>query len=279
MNAGMPQHGAELPFNRRSYAQIVESTLLAMSHVTVEPLATASYGERRYVLYSARCGQRTDKLPAILVSGGVHGDEPAGVYAALRFLNDVAPRYVDHFTFLTLPCLNPSGFEQGALETMSGANLNRLFGVRAAQPEVRAVEDWLQTQATGFLATFDLHETRPDYRGEGFVEADNPRGCYLYETTAATERRIGRKLIDALPGDVEICREPRIYLDENSDGVVFYPEACHNPVYKQATTFDGYLNGRYTSHSFTTETPTGWPLDKRVDVHLRWLDHALQLLG
>lgn len=217
-------------------------------------------------------------LPVVLVSAGVHGDEPAGVYAAIKLLQLVVPQHRHRFNFVVLPCVNPTGFDNHTLETADGANLNRIFGTGSLQPEVRTIEQWLADTILRFCVTFDLHETRPDYEGEGFQKSDNPLGCYLYETATNRKQRIGRQLIEALPPSMEVSREPKIYLDDNSNGVIYYPEACHNPIYRQNTTFDAYLNGRYTNHSFTTETPTDWKLEKRVEAHLTWLVKALELL-
>ena len=204
----------------------------------------------------------------------MHGDEVRGVFAALEFLETRIRRVLPWFQVAVLPCINPSGFELDTLETAGGANLNRLFGTDSTQPEVVAVESWLKQQRR-FVSTFDLHEASPNYRGEGFVESDNPRACYLYETQADRARRIGRAMIDALPPSFEVCRWPLIYKDRNDNGVISYPEACKNPIYAEQTTLDAYLNARFTSHSFTLETPMGWPLEKRVQAHLIWLEVAM----
>jgi hypothetical protein len=216
--------------------------------------------------------------PWVLISAGVHGDEIAGVATALEFLEARAGRLSGAFRLVVLPCVNPTGFECNTLATADGANLNRLFGTGSRQPEIVALEAWLSDQDRPFLATFDLHEISPTYRGEGFVESDNPRACYLYETQADPHRRLGRALIDALPPSIEVCRDPFIYHDFNDQGVVPYPEACRNPIYAQGTTFDAYLHGRHTGHAFTLETPMGWPMEKRVRTQLIWLDEALSRL-
>ena len=212
----------------------------------------------------------------MLISGGVHGDEPAGVHAALAFLADGQREFNDVLQFVVFPCVNPSGFDAGTLETASGANLNRLFGIDSTQPEVRAIEDCLRIYARRFRMTFDLHEVSPDYVGEEFIEKDNPRAAYLYETVSDESDRIGRLMIDALPSSRRICDWPTIYNDINQAGVISYPEACRNTIYAKGTSFDGFLSRRYTGHSFTLETPTGWSLSDRVDTHLTFLKTALR---
>ena len=257
-------------------AKEVESDLAHLNTYHVERIGAATYGHRRWPILCVRSKHWKVSRPTILISAGVHGDEPAGVHAALAFLR-ASPRDLQEvFQFAVLPCVNPSGFDAETLATQSGANLNRLFGVESTQPEVRAVEGWLKAHAGRFLMTFDLHEVRPDYVGEGFIEKDNPRSAYLYETVSDGSERIGRSMIDALPSSRPVCNWPTIYEDINDAGVISYPEGSRNSIYAQATSLDAFLNGRYTGHSFTLETPTGWTLQDRVDTHLIFLNTALR---
>ena len=86
----------------------------------------------------------------------------------------------------------------------------------------------------------------------------------------------GTTLIASLPKDFEVCKWPKIYGDVALNGVVSYPEGNLNPVYAEQTTLDGYLHGRFTPHTFTSETPLGWTEEKRVQTHLTWLRTALK---
>jgi hypothetical protein len=178
--------------------------------------------------------------------------------------------------FVVFPCVNPSGFDDGTLTTRSGANLNRLFGTGSNQQEIRAIENWLAAQRMRFSMTFDLHEVRPDYVGEGFVEADNPRAAYLYETVTDKSDRVGRTIIDALRPHRAVCDWPSIYGDVNDRGVISYPEGNRNPIYAKGTSFDAFLARQYTAHAFTFETPTEWALADRIDSHLKMLVTALR---
>jgi hypothetical protein len=265
---------------KRSFTREVQARVERLGGVSTTVLGSAadSAGARPILACVARADGARD-CPGVLISAGVHGDEIAGVFAALEFLETQTRTVSRRFPIAVLPCINPSGFELDRLETADGANINRLFGTGSQQPEVVAVESWLEQSRCRFLATFDLHEVSPRYRGEGFVESDNPDACFLYETQADRARRIGPALIDVLPPSIEVCQWPRVYLDLNDNGVVSYPEACNNPIYARQTTFDAYLNGRFTPHSFTFETPMGWSLENRVQTHLLWLEAALSRLG
>ena len=257
----------------RWFAREVQEPLEVLDGVSVRSLGDVRYGPYAYPLLCVEAGERGQE--SVLISAGIHGDEPAGVHAAVDFLRALAPIFADDFGFVVLPCVNPSGYEANTLETMAGANVNRSFGADRPAPEAEAIAVWLARERPNFRATFDLHEIAPYYRGEGFAESDNPHGTYLYETVSDRSRRIGQELIAALPADVDVCRWPTIYHDLNDGGVVAYPEGCRNVVYAGKTTLDAYLNGRFTGHSFTTETPTTWDFPRRVATHLTYLRTAL----
>lgn len=265
----------------RWFAREVEERVEALEGVSVRSLGEVRYGAHAYPLLciESRAGARPAKgQDRVLISAGVHGDEPAGVHAALDFLRDVMPAYGDDFQFVVLPCVNPSGYEANTLETISGVNLNRSFRSGTTAAEVRAIEAWLAQARPSFRVTFDLHEIPPHYRDEGFVESDNPDATYLYETVSDQSPRLGHEMIAALSDDVDVCRWPTIYHDVNDGGVIAYPEACRNRVYAERTTLDAYLNGLFTHHSFTTETPTTWDFPRRVTTHLTYVRTALNLI-
>jgi hypothetical protein len=258
------------------FAHEVEAKLALVKGHRVEQIASVTYGDASWPILCVRSKRWEASRPMVLISGGVHGDERAGVHAALAFLAHGQHEFEDALQFVVFPCVNPSGFDADTLETASGANLNRLFGINSAQPEVSAIEDWLRIHAQRFLMTFDLHEVSPDYVGEGFVQKDNPRAAYLYETVTDNSERVGRSMIDALPASRPVCDWPTIYDDINEAGVISYPEGCRNQIYAEGTSFDSFLSSRYTGHSFTLETPVGWSLGDRVDTHLTFLKVALR---
>lgn len=260
----------------RRFARDVERRVARLKDHCVEEIATLTYDRASWPLFCVRSPILAADCPTVLISGGVHGDEPAGVHATLAFLAEGQREFREALQFVVFPCVNPSGFEAETLETQSGANLNRLFGIGSSQPEVRAIENWLAAHALRFRMTFDLHEVRPDYVGEGFSAEDNPRATYLYETVTDDSERIGRAMIEALPPGRPVCHWPTIYDDINDRGLISYPQSCRNPIYAEGTSFDSFLSRYYTGHSFTLETPTEWPLTDRVDTHLTFLKTALR---
>ena len=49
-------------------------------------------------------------LPTALVTGGTHGDEPAGVEAVLRFLEREPGAWLGRLCIETIVCINPYGW-------------------------------------------------------------------------------------------------------------------------------------------------------------------------
>ncbi|MEY4615402.1 MAG: hypothetical protein RJB66_362 [Pseudomonadota bacterium] len=84
----------------------------------------------------------------ILFIGGVHGDEPEGVWLAEAFLNAIQTEYLKraHTTsstwpgrnWILIPCLNPEGYERQERTNSAGVDLNRNFPSTDWSPEAKA---------------------------------------------------------------------------------------------------------------------------------------------
>ena len=74
---------------------------------------------------SLEAGQGVHKN--ILITGGIHGDEPAGPASVLRFLGRDNTHLLQCFKFLILPCINPYGYVHDTRENKWGVDLNRSF--------------------------------------------------------------------------------------------------------------------------------------------------------
>ena len=71
-------------------------------------MATAGYVDD-YPIHCIRLGGDARGRKRVLLSGGVHGDEPAGPEAVLAFLERDPADLLEDFVFLILPCVNPWG--------------------------------------------------------------------------------------------------------------------------------------------------------------------------
>ena len=110
----------------------------------------------------------------ILISGGIHGDEPAGVEAICVFLeSSLYKNFLKDWEFTLLPCINPSGFEAGTRNNQDDIDLNRKFRESQVPREVTFVKNILDQP---YDLDLELHE-----------DVDSP-GYYLYQKDLLIEQ-------------------------------------------------------------------------------------------
>ena len=237
----------------RNYAEITER--LKRLDAPIELIGTAhgySIHQIRLASSSARTARR------VLITGGVHGDEPAGVEAVLQFLERDNTQLLKNFSFLVIPCINPYGYVHNTRETLNGVDINRTFEAEDVA-EMAIVKQALgQTQ---FSLAIDFHE---DYDATGF---------YLYEGKR-DEQYIGPALAAAAKAIGPIDPE-----DPGEDA----PDIAEG-VYKVANSWGTqglapYLLHFHSEHVIISETPTVWQLERRAALHLTILDTALNIIS
>ena len=236
----------------RDYTQITER--LKNLEVPIEHIGTA----HNYPIHQIRLASSAPKPQQVLITGGMHGDEPAGVEAVLQFLARDNTTLLKNFSFLVIPCINPYGYIHDTRETQDGIDINRSFETDDIA-EVAIIKKVLgQTQ---FAFAIDFHE---DYDATGF---------YLYEGKC-DEQHIGPELAAAAKAIGPIDPE-----DPGEDA----PDLAEG-VYKVANSWGTqglvpYLLRFHSEHVIISETPTVWHLDQRVALHLTILDTALNTLS
>ena len=236
----------------RDYTEITER--LKNLEVPIEQIGTIyNYPIHQIHLASSACTPRR-----VLITGGMHGDEPAGVEAVLQFLARDNTALLKNFSFVIIPCINPYGYVHDTRETRNGVDINRSFETDDVA-EVTIIKKALgQTQ---FSLTIDFHE---DYDATGF---------YLYEGKR-DEQYIGPKLAASAKAIGPLDPE-----DPGEDA----PDLAEG-VYKVADSWgtEGlapYLLHFHCEHVIISETPTVWHLDQRVTLHLTILDTALNVIS
>lgn len=266
----------------RYFGKDVESRLEALEDIDddieLTELGQVEFenGAFRYPIYyilAERPGEH--EKHDVLLTAGLHGDEPAGVYALLDFLNLHVHDYLGMFRFHVYPCINPSGFEIGTTENISNINLNREFKLPVSgAEETKLMMQYLAQGPENYLFTMDMHETGENEDPES---KENPKEYFIYEICPDPQKRVGDKIISALECDeVPICRWPTISEDINCNGVIWYPEGANNEEYLEGTCLDCFLVANdYTEQAFTTESVLNNPLESRVRVQLISLFTAL----
>lgn len=238
----------------RDYTCVTERLeSLNVPHTRVETVGVVD----DYPIHRVSLEEGQDVKKNILITGGIHGDEPAGPASVLRFLERDNTHLLQRFKFLILPCINPYGYVHNTRENKRGVDLNRLFE-ETGIVEIDLVKETIEGQRFDFC--IDFHE---DWEATG---------VYLYEAQR-DEQWIGPEItrqiekIGPIDGEVGESDLPI------ADGVFQV-----DPAWGDAG-LAPYLFHFNADHVIICETPTSWSLNQRTAAHLTALDVALEALG
>lgn len=211
----------------------------------------------------------------VFLSAGIHGDEVAGIFSLLDFLDQDACGYLDRYSFVALPCLNPSGFEGDERHNYLGLNINRDFICRSRTHEAQLVKMFMRRLNRRYVFCLNAHEDPTDRSTDGFTIEDNPTEFYLY--LVSPSMRLGHTIMSRMRRrGYQVCRRERIYGDRAKSGIVWWA-GSHDPEYRENDTLENHFL-KYTSHSIAPETPTCWALEDRIDAHKLIIYTAIEYL-
>jgi len=194
----------------------------------------------------------------VLVTSGIHGDEPAGIEAVLRFLETPQPPYPE-FEFVVVPCANPSGYVRNTRENNRGSDINRSFEAEE-EDEVHIIKKMLSGER--FDCHVDFHE---DWEAAGF---------YMYEN-CEQGFGVGPAIIERVGAIMPIDPDG----EESEDSEPISPGVlCVQPSWGQQGLLP-YVLAHHTDHAVMFETPSGVDMEMRVAAHLATFDTVLNYLS
>jgi hypothetical protein len=200
------------------------------------------------------------RLPTVLLTAGVHGDEPAGPWALLALVR--GDLLDPHFRYEIWPCTNPSGYVARTRANAQGHDVNRSFHDGGTTAEARAIV--AATARSRFALAVDFHE---DFEADGF---------YFYEPLATGVAPIG----EAVLGELQRRALPLHGLTDGFDlGYRSWPagrprleigRVLSTPDVERG--YGGWPLGTYllagrSERVLTFETPRGRPWEMRVRMH------------
>ena len=155
--------------NDRAIEQFLKP-LSVLPGVQAESLGSFESAGRKYSLprFSFRGPNSGDPI-RIGVFAAIHGDEPAGAWAAAKVLTELSrePTNAEYFVLQIYPICNPTGFEDNTRHSRRGKDLNREFWKFSVEPEVEILEHVLRTQK--FSGIIQLHADDTSDGIYGFV--------------------------------------------------------------------------------------------------------------
>jgi hypothetical protein len=255
----------------RDYGRVLEQLHYLSKEIPairLERLGVVRVRENRYPFYALTLGIGATE---VCLSGGIHGDEPAGVETVLEFLRRIQnnPSLLHRFRFTLFPCNNPFGYEHDTRRNGRGLDLNRQYAKAKPPAEVRMIKDFLGGKS--FELSLEFHED---------VDTD---GYYLYELAADPKRLAGEEIIQRISERWPINLRAEIEGAPSRNGVI-NPHVAGDFLRKRISRRRQwpqaiwlYQNG--TRHCVTSETPVTHPMPERVEIHLTALEVALENLS
>ena len=184
--------------------------LAASNNILVKPVASVETGGFRLPRYLFIGPKGGDDPIRLGIFAGIHGDEPAGSYAAVSLLKllEQQPEIAKGYWLYVYPVCNPTGFEQQTRCSARGHDLNREFWNSSDEPEVRCLETELWTHA--FDGIVSLHSDDTSSGMYGFVRGATLSRHLLEPALKAAEEVLSRnrdKFIDGFPASNGLIRQ------------------------------------------------------------------------
>ena len=210
-----------------------------------------------YELYTLRSRRPSPTAPAIYISAGIHGDEPAATEGLLAWAQKNAT-LLRHLDLTIFPCLNPWGLVNNCRLDSKGRDLNRCYHRRDI-PQITAQRRLLKGRH--FRLALNLHE---DY---------DAWGTYIYEVHGP-QPFLGESLIASVASHLPYDTRKTIEGRRTKAGLIRAKiDRATLPGLPEAL----YLHGQHADRTFTIETPSEFHIDDRITVQVATIESAIAL--
>jgi hypothetical protein len=233
------------------------------THLELDDIGRIEYEEFSAAIWIARhrppCAERY-----VLITGGVHGNEPAGASWVVDLIAMMArhPEAFSNVNFDLIPLVNPWGWSRDIRFNRRGQDINRDFASFETQ-EARILKKEFVSRRYDLV--IDHHED-PD-----------AAGFYLYQY-AKRDTGLSRKVIAAIRAlDYPIEQDVHMVILRTRDGLIDAPRWGLN--YMRMTgqlSITNYLRLEHSREVYTIETPTRLPMEDRVMMHRRAFELILE---
>lgn len=233
-------------------SQLVETS----DHLSMRVLGTAVHGDQSFPIWLVKFKGAAKKKLKVFISGGLHGDEPAGPQAVLATIAAVAndPDKYRRVNIDFIPLVNPSGWINGTRETASGHDINRDYYLRNTQ-ETMIVDSFLQ-QRGRYRLMVDHHED-PRYPGFYAVTYGNGNETVIKHA-------------------VSVLEQSGYELRPFSKTVGWFGVSKQKTPRLKNKTFMSYAREHYSKRVYQVESPTSVDMAQRTAAHALFDDLVLK---
>jgi hypothetical protein len=179
----------------------------------------------------------------VLIAAGFHGDEPAGNWGLLDFLEKYNNSNKINLSFL--PLVNPTGFKKGLLRNIFGENPNRGYVQKDFSREgvilFRNIKFLKKLSRDGYLSLHEEYELKKFY-------------VYTFERKKK-------------PGafSIQMLNSANDFYKKWGNGTINDANAKNGIIFNEHDgSFEDYLFLSGTKKCVTSETPRGSGIDKRI---------------
>ena len=195
---------------RRSHGQDVVAAIDALrGRYDVNEYGALHHDGERFPLLAVRSRDWRDDLPALVVTGGVHGYETSGVLGALQYLREHGQETIGRANLLVVPCVSPWAYERIQRWNFDALDPNRNFREGSPAGESAALVALLAPLRGRVLMHIDLHETtdsdETEFRpalaardGKPYEPGEIQDGFYLVDDADHPQPAFQRAVIDAV---------------------------------------------------------------------------------
>ena len=218
--------------------------------------------------------QRDSRPLKLLLTAGIHGDEPAGVFALYSYMLSLSLREIPIEVY-AFPCVNPIGVLRNSRLSSAHFDLNRQMTRNSIAPEVRALVSTLEQLGTSFDAAFDLHEDNPSVQCDFSGESTQAEAFYLYESNFDPMRKPrGEQIVRAVTqAGIPVSTQRSIYGERAINGVV-----QRGMERDKIFDLERFLTMNYTDRVITSETYVARTLAERITAQTLVLESGVRAL-
>ena len=195
----------------------------------------------------------------ILISAGIHGDEPAGVETICSFLEKKEYLgFINNWEITLVPCINPFGYERGTRNNHEDQDLNRKFKSPSPPKEVAMVQSVFECP---FDLTMELHED------------EDSSGYYLFYSHSANFRtNLAQQILNEVQHIMPVNKDVDIDGFPAQGGVI---ERISEHETMEWWPMALYSLAKGTRVCLTLETTPQFSMKNRVNAHLQAIRTAL----
>jgi len=208
----------------------------------------------------------------VLILSSEHGDEPAGVYANLKFLEEFKINKYKKIGVISIPLVDPHGFVNDSHTNPDGVEIYSTFGDNPSTQEAKIISKYLKDKNIDL--GISLHE-------DSEIGETYPNGFYVIECPRATG--LSRLVADKVAQKYRRTDAEKLWGGRrHDDGVVVW-----NPNNKSTDLFPTLLKRNQVKYCLFIETcifsdPSGkreYDLQHRVSNQIALLNAAISFIA